>query len=128
MGSYTQGLFKKGRTKPSVAKKGKRPGWDPRHLDQPLKKDKGEYDGSCNRQACQDPGATWYNHGTQKYYCWRCARDLNTDPFNRRDAERLFGHPLCTQGRYEDFAKQEEERQSLKDLIMNPEVEIQRRV
>ena len=58
--------------------------------------DKGDKGGSCNREACQRPGAYWYNHGTQRYYCDTCAHWLNTDTFNRRDAARLYGHDLCT--------------------------------
>jgi len=59
---------------------------------------KGKFNGTCNRTSCQRAGATWYNHGTQKYYCPKCALELNKDPFNAKDAERLFGHKLCTEG------------------------------
>jgi hypothetical protein len=38
---------------------------------------KGVKDGNCNRQACQQPGATWYNSGTYKYYCKACASMIN---------------------------------------------------
>lgn len=63
---------------------------------------KGEKGGACNRTACQMPadqcpdGVRWFNHSTRKYYCWRCAWDLNNDPFNKRDAQELWGHDLCT--------------------------------
>lgn len=63
---------------------------------------KGEKGGACNRTACQMPasecrdGVRWFNHSTQKYYCWRCAWDLNEDPFNKRDAHQIWGHNLCT--------------------------------
>lgn len=60
--------------------------------------DKGLFGGSCNRSACQRPGAEWYNHGTRKYYCEPCAYWLNNDPVNRREAARLYGHSLCTKG------------------------------
>lgn len=73
-------------------------GWHPAKYGQPLKPDKGLYNGSCNREACQDPGAVWYNHGTRKYYCAGCAKTLNEDPFNRSDAHRSYGHDLCTLG------------------------------
>lgn len=64
----------------------------------PDKPDKGEYAGSCNRRACQKPGATWFNHSTRRYYCANCAWELNNDPFNKRDAQELYGHDLCTDG------------------------------
>lgn len=58
---------------------------------------KGELNGSCNITSCQKPNsATWYNHSTRKYYCPSCARRLNNDEFNKRDAMKMFGHDLCT--------------------------------
>lgn len=57
------------------------------------KQDKGEFKGSCNRSACQQPGALWYNFGTQRYYCEACARLINEA--NRADSIRLFGHAFC---------------------------------
>ena len=61
--------------------------------------DKGEYGGSCNITRCQRPNsATWYNHSTRKYYCPSCARTLNFDHFNYKDAMELWGHFLCTEG------------------------------
>lgn len=59
---------------------------------------KGEKNGKCNITRCEtgDP-ATWYNHSTRKYYCKSCAMRLNHDPYNKRDAMRLFGHDLCTE-------------------------------
>jgi len=61
-------------------------------------KNKGELNGSCNITSCQKPNsATWYNHGTRKYYCKSCAMRLNNDEFNKRDAMRMFGHDLCTE-------------------------------
>lgn len=41
------------------------------------KPDKGQKGGSCNRRACQAPGAMWFNHYTDKYYCQDCARLIN---------------------------------------------------
>ena len=58
------------------------------------KPDKGELGGSCNRTACQQPGAAWYNHATRKYYCATCAELLNNA--NRDWALKNFGHDLCT--------------------------------
>lgn len=58
-----------------------------------LKPDKGLKGGSCNRTACQAPGAVYFNHSTEKYYCRRCAEDLNIA--NRWDAMKMYGHDLC---------------------------------
>lgn len=62
-----------------------------------MRSDKGKLNGSCNITSCQKPNsATWYNHSTRKYYCDSCARRLNNDEFNKRDAMKMFGHDLCT--------------------------------
>ena len=39
--------------------------------------EKGLKNGNCNRQACQMPGATWYNHVMNAWYCPACARAIN---------------------------------------------------
>lgn len=63
------------------------------------KKNKGEYMGLCNLSSCNtNIPATWYNHGSMKYYCVSCANKLSNDPYNHRDAMRSFGHRLCTEG------------------------------
>jgi hypothetical protein len=63
-----------------------------------MQHDKGELNGTCNITACKTGiKATWYNHSTRKHYCPECANRLNTDPFNYRDAMRMFGHVLCTE-------------------------------
>lgn len=61
---------------------------------------KGERGGLCNRTSCQAPGALWYNHSTQKYYCTGCATLINEH--NHADAMRMYGHALCT---LDSFAK-----------------------
>lgn len=58
-----------------------------------LKPDKGLKGGSCNRTACQAPKAVYFNFSTEKYYCRRCAEDLNRA--NRFDAHKMYGHDLC---------------------------------
>lgn len=59
---------------------------------------KGKYLGKCNMSSCNtNEPATWYNQGSYAYYCTSCANRLNNDPFNKRDAERLFRSPLCIQ-------------------------------
>ena len=58
---------------------------------------KGEYQGICNRSACDTKQpAIYYNHSTELYYCKACAMLLNYH--NQADAIRLFGHSLCTLG------------------------------
>ena len=39
--------------------------------------DKGLLNGSCNREACQKPGATYYNIWTHAHYCKACASKIN---------------------------------------------------
>ena len=39
---------------------------------------KGKHGGNCNREACQKPGATWYNQSTLAYYCGECAHAINS--------------------------------------------------
>lgn len=46
-------------------------------LDQPEKPDKGLFNGSCNRRACQVPGATYWNSSTRAHYCKTCAYMIN---------------------------------------------------
>lgn len=61
--------------------------------------DKGKFNGRCNITRCEtDLPATWYNHSTRLFYCRFCASRLNNDEFNKRDALRLFGHDLLTEG------------------------------
>lgn len=40
--------------------------------------DKGRENGSCNREACQAPGATWLNRVNHAYYCPACAKLINS--------------------------------------------------
>lgn len=54
----------------------------------------GEFQGPCNRTACREPGATFYNHATKKYYCGKCAgmiNEVNPESITRK------GVPLCIQ-------------------------------
>jgi hypothetical protein len=62
---------------------------------------KGSFGGPCNRTACQRPGASWFNHSTRAYYCTECAGLINW-PGGRADAMRLFGHDVCTPGKYKE--------------------------
>lgn len=58
---------------------------------------KGQLNGVCNMSSCNSGlPATWYNHGSMEHYCEKCAHRLNIDPYNARDAQRMFGHSLCT--------------------------------
>ena len=57
---------------------------------------KGDYKGECNRTACSNESAVYYNHSTRKYYCEKCALLIND--YNHRDAQVMFGHDLCTLG------------------------------
>lgn len=71
--------------------------WDPSKLDQPLKADKGQRGGSCNRRACQAPGANYYNRGSYAFYCQSCAVELNranAGAFLSCEAAK-DGRPMC---------------------------------
>lgn len=60
-------------------------------------KEKGDYQGQCNVTRCESSEpATWFNHSTRKYYCRSCAHRLNSDPFNKKYAEKRYGHDLLT--------------------------------
>lgn len=59
-----------------------------RTADEP---DKGDYNGSCNVTACQRPGAIYLHRANGKHYCRKCATRINSDPFNARDCETLYG-------------------------------------
>lgn len=38
---------------------------------------KGDYNQECNRTACSNQGAKFYNHSTRMYYCRSCAEQIN---------------------------------------------------
>lgn len=40
---------------------------------------KGRLHGECNRTACDNPDARWYNPHTNGHYCGVCARILNEE-------------------------------------------------
>lgn len=67
------------------------------HYDGPDKPNKGQKGGACNRRHCQDEPANWRNRGSLSWYCANCARELSEDPFNKRDAQKMFGGPLCVE-------------------------------
>jgi hypothetical protein len=82
MGSYAKRLQQRlNKTAPAVTDRSKKE----------FPADKGFWGGSCNMSACLRPGATWYNHGSLKYYCRSCAHDLNFDSFNRVESQRIWG-------------------------------------
>lgn len=55
--------------------------------------EKGKLNGKCNRTACQQPGAVYYNHSTRAYYCAECADLINkVNP----ESKRIYSHDLCT--------------------------------
>ena len=48
----------------------------PRRKD-PEEPVKGEYNGLCQRFACDNSAACWYNQNNGRYYCSACARTFN---------------------------------------------------
>ena len=58
----------------------------PRPPEEPAK---GDYNALCQRLACDNAGAHWFNTTNGRYYCSTCARTFN-------EALRLQGRPaLC---------------------------------
>lgn len=51
---------------------------------------KGKYGGNCNRTACQQPGAVWWNSSTRAFYCQSCARKIN------EFSVKADGYALCS--------------------------------
>lgn len=51
--------------------------------------EKGDHGGECQRIACGNPGAHWFNETNGRYYCASCARTFN-------EISRRHGQPpLC---------------------------------
>ncbi len=49
----------------------------------------------CNTTRCsRTEGIVWWNHSTRAWYCRKCAVLINRA--NDADAQRLYGHALCT--------------------------------
>ncbi len=48
-------------------------------MSEPLK---GQKLGECQRTACRNPHATWYNFSTRNYYCAPCALKIMRWPEN----------------------------------------------
>ena len=61
--------------------------------EHPVKGDRGA---ECNRTICKKGDANWFHHSTRAWYCRDCAGILNEA--NHDDAQRLYGHALCTFG------------------------------
>lgn len=57
-----------------------------------IKPDKGLLGGSCNRTACQAPGATWVHADSGAHYCRSCALEINR--WARRDHGTLLCSPI----------------------------------
>jgi hypothetical protein len=55
---------------------------------------KGEHNKECNRKACINSPAIWYNHFTGKFVCGTCARIMNKR--NKLEAQEKLGHDQCT--------------------------------
>ncbi len=71
---------------------------------------KGDYNQECNRTACSNKRAVFFNHSTRQHYCASCAKLIND--MNHADAMRLYGHELCTLVEEPVEAKEEDTTQS----------------
>jgi len=56
---------------------------------------KGKQNGNCNRQACQQAGATWFNQGTEAFYCRACAKRINSYQDERINLQLYGTVDLC---------------------------------
>ena len=54
---------------------------------------KGEYQGECDRPACSNIKAEYFDYSTRKYYCESCAKIINME--NELYAHSMYGHDLC---------------------------------
>ena len=50
---------------------------EPVRRRQPEEPVKGEFNGLCQRFACDNAGAHWFNTTNGRYYCSTCARTFN---------------------------------------------------
>lgn len=50
---------------------------------------KGDLGGECERAACKNGPARWYNSGTRKFYCQPCALRINAE---------CGGQEICVRG------------------------------
>lgn len=67
---------------------------------------KGIKGGNCNRTACQQPEAHYLNVGTNAYYCWECAVDINEFAMrDHADGTKMNLFPTLVQGRAEQIEK-----------------------
>lgn len=53
---------------------------------------KGDFEDGCYRKSCTNMISDWYNHSTHKYYCRKCANQINK--FNQEFKEQN-GYNLC---------------------------------
>ena len=54
---------------------------------------KGDLKDECNRKACSNKNAIFFNHSTEKHYCRICAQMINkVNP----ESYTMYGHELCT--------------------------------
>lgn len=54
---------------------------------------KGEYNGSCYSESCENEPAEFYHYAIHKFYCLDCAKILNQE--NRVNNRRLYRHDIC---------------------------------
>jgi hypothetical protein len=69
-----------------------------------MDKIKGEFEGLCNRKACQTPeNVVYYNTSTRMYYCPRCADLIN------EGSQQMVGKDICLQVPDKEVAQKIEE-------------------
>jgi hypothetical protein len=63
---------------------------------------KGDFKEECNRTACNNKNAVFFNHSTRKYYCFPCAALINR---MNPEADEIYGHALCLYHDKDEAAK-----------------------
>ena len=65
--------------------------WDFAVSDMAPSPEAGTFGGECFRAFCHNMGATWHHTRADRYYCARCAADLNLESWHKGEP------PVCAQ-------------------------------
>lgn len=74
---------------------------------------KGSYGGWCNRTACDNDAATWYNSSTRAYYCEKCAAEINY--WSRLDHNTTLCHDQSVVQSPEDIRTELDEVKAIRE-------------
>jgi hypothetical protein len=87
-----------------------------RKPDPALKGVQGE---NCNRTDCQQPEAHYFNIGTNAYYCWACASDINEFAMrDHADGSKMNLFPTLEADRKEQVRKMLRQHDAFAEMLM----------